>query len=173
MNELISQRAYARHRECRVSAVQRAIAEGRLVDCLKKNARGHWQITSLAAADKEWAKNTRPSPVKRAENKEAQRGLDDADVDYSEAKRRREIESLKVAKIQAEHQRLDLAERSGDLLSATQARADMVEVFTHVRTKLLGIPTRCKQRIQGLTNKDVKVIDSLVREALEALAEGN
>ena len=155
-----------------MSAVQRAIAEDRLVDCLEKNIQGHWQITSLEAADAEWAKNTRPSPTRKAENQEVQRDLDDADVNYQEAKRRREIEALKVAKIQAEHQRLDLEERSGDLISAKQAAADMAEDYAHVRTKLLGVSVRCRQRIQGLTNADAKVIDSLIRESLEALAEG-
>jgi phage terminase Nu1 subunit (DNA packaging protein) len=38
------------------------------------------------------------------------------------------------------------------------------------RNKLLGIPTRAKQRLPGLTTADVLILDALIREALEALS---
>lgn len=167
----LSQRAYAKHRGESHSAVQRAIAEGRLSTSLVE-VKGVKKIASAEAADTEWAAKTGPSAEARADNTKAQRELPDEQVDYPEAKRRKAIEDLKVARIQSEHHDLDLAKRRGDLLSATKVRADVVEDYLHVRTKLLGVPARCRQRIQNLSAADVKVIDGLIREALEELADG-
>ncbi len=174
----ISQRAYARHRaatfgHCSHAAVQRAISEGRLESSLVVNAKGVRKILSIEAADKEWAATTRPDAEQRAEDDAAERDLPDEQISLKEARRRREIETLRAAKADAEQRRLDLAERRGDLMSKSQMLADVAEEFAHVRTKLMGIPLRCKQRIPGLRNADVKIIDSLVREALENLADGN
>jgi phage terminase Nu1 subunit (DNA packaging protein) len=169
----LSQRAYAKLRGVSHSAVARAISEGRLETSLTTNAQGHKKIISAELANAEWEANTRPDADQRAEDDAAQGELPDEKISLKEARRRREIETLKLAKIQAEHQRLDLAERNGDLMSRSEMLADVAEEFAHVRTKLMGIPLRCKQRIPGLTNADVKVIDALVREALENLADGN
>jgi len=40
------------------------------------------------------------------------------------------------------------------------------------RTHLLGLPTRAKQRLPHLSNADLGVLDGLVRESLEELADG-
>lgn len=65
-----------------------------------------------------------------------------------------------------------LAEKRGELVPAADVEARLVSVFGMCRTKLLGIATRTRQRLPHLTGKDVAVIDSLVREALEDLAAG-
>lgn len=168
----ISQRAYARHRGCSAPSVQQAIAEGRLSKSLIK-VKGVAKIKSLKAADKEWAANTGPTASARVDTAKKQRGLPDDKIDFAEAKRRRAIEDLKVARNNAEHHALDLAERAGDLISAKQAREDVANDYAHVRTKMLGVSARCKQRIPGITNNGIKIIDDLIREALEELAGKN
>jgi phage terminase Nu1 subunit (DNA packaging protein) len=44
------------------------------------------------------------------------------------------------------------------------------EIITRARTKLLGIPTKAKQRIPDLDTDAIGVLDDIVREALEDLA---
>lgn len=169
--EPVSQRAYARHRKISQASVQTAIAAGRLSASLVE-VKGVKKISSLEAADAEWADKTGPTPEQRKDDTAAERLKPDEEVNFPEARRRKAIEDLKVARIQASHHELDLAERRGDLLSATKVHADVVEDYLHVRTKMLGVPARCRQRIQNLSGADVKVIDGLIREALEELAEG-
>ncbi len=125
----LSQRAYAKLRGVSHTAVRRAIAEGRLDTSLITDENGHRKIISAELADVEWASTTAPSMKEREADEQAQRELGDHDVSYKEARRRREIETLKVAKIQAEHQRLDLAERSGDLLSAERVNGELLALL--------------------------------------------
>lgn len=46
-----------------------------------------------------------------------------------------------------------------------------VEKFTRVRTSILGVPSKAKGRLPHLTHQDVRVIEELLREALQELAE--
>ncbi len=50
-------------------------------------------------------------------------------------------------------------------------QAKWAEVITISRTKVLGIPSKAKQRIPDLTQDQVVVLEDIVREALEELAE--
>lgn len=167
-NAPISQRAYALHRDCARSTVQEAIKRGTLSASLNSKK----QIKSYEAADAEWAANTRQSPEGSADDTLAERSLPDSKVSYTEARRRKEIQNLIQSKLATEQSELDTAERRGDLISKKEMGARLTTEYTHIRTKLLGLPTRCRQRLQHLTASDVQVINSLVREALEGLADG-
>jgi len=46
------------------------------------------------------------------------------------------------------------------------------KIVVGTRTHLLGLPTRAKQRLPHLSNADLGVLDGLVRESLEELADG-
>lgn len=168
----ISQKAYARHRDTKISTVQRAISSGRLSTSLTKDARGVTKIKTAKLADAEWLANTRPSAEANAKNLKAQRKLPVDKIDYNEARRRTQIEVLKQAKQSSETNERRLARERGDTISKEEAMADVVEAYTRVRTKLLGVPKRCKQRIPHLTVKEVGIIMGLQREALEELADG-
>lgn len=170
----ISQRAYAEHRGCVLSAVQRAIKDGRLSMSLTQDARGHNKIISAEVADREWEANTRPQP--RDPSEVDWDGDDDGEpeghISLMEATRLHEIEKWKRAKIKREGDELDLDKRRGDLITIEEARRTVIDEYTSVKTKLLGVPTRARQRLQHLTADDVRVIDDLIREALEALSSG-
>jgi phage terminase Nu1 subunit (DNA packaging protein) len=43
---------------------------------------------------------------------------------------------------------------------------------TIARTKLLGVPTRLRQRIPHLTLEEIAIAEELIRESLEELAGG-
>lgn len=173
----MSQRAYAEHRGCVLSAVQRAIKDGRLAMSLTKNSRGHTKIISAEVADREWAANTRPHPRDPIEveweDEESEDRDDGGHIAMAEAVRRHEVEKWRRAKLKRQSDELDLGQRRGELIPVDEARATVIEEYTVLKTKLLGIPTRARQRLQHLTADDVRTIDALVREALESLSTGD
>lgn len=185
---MVSQRAYAKHRGVSLAAVQKAIKDGRLAVSLTTDARGHKKILSAEAADNEWKATTRPPrPPPGFPEPEGFRIVlgDDEDDDledmadlpiesvpFQEAHRRLEIEKWLQAKIKRESDELDLAKRKGELLSVEEAHDTVIAEYTVLKTKLLGLPTRAAQRLPELTAAALEVLDELVREALEALSDG-
>lgn len=186
-------RAYAKRRGVSLAAVQRAIAEGRLERSVGER-KGRIAIADVELADAEWNERTRPARVdrpaqvaaaRRVADEELAAGLEalagprfdepepvDGDIPYHEARRRREVEAARREAIKRETEALELALRKGELIPADQARSDVVDLFTTVKTKLLGVAARVKQRLPHIAHEDVREIDSLVREALEDLASG-
>lgn len=150
----MSIRAYARHRGVNHSAVRRAIQSGRLAACLAYPG-GKPQIADPELADREWEASRRP----RADDPPQP-----PSEDYQAARARRESALATLAEMERD-------ERAGRLIDADRARAEVIDVFTQVRTKLLGIPHRLKQRRPELDAAAVREVDDLIREALEALAD--
>lgn len=68
---------------------------------------------------------------------------------------------------------LDVAERRGELIAVDQARADVIDKFSIVRTRILGVPSRIAQRLPAIADQVVPLLDELLREALEELADGD
>lgn len=87
----------------------------------------------------------------------------DVQASYWVAKARRESALADMAEI-------EVAERRGELISVDDARTDVSDKFTIVRTRILGVPTRIAQRLPKLAAEVVPVLDELLREALEELA---
>lgn len=83
--------------------------------------------------------------------------------DYDESRARTEH-------LKAELLELDRQQKEGLLVKAADVEHEWVEVITRARTKLMGIPTKAKQRIPDLDTDAIGVLDDIVREALEDLA---
>src|SRR5262245_50287802 len=63
----ISLRAYARHRDCTLAAVQKAIASGRIPpSAVKRNEAGELEAIDQVAADAAWLANTDPVEAARS-----------------------------------------------------------------------------------------------------------
>lgn len=164
----LSLRKYAEHRGVSHTAVQRAIKSKRLLESVEI-VNGRQQIRDVETADREWHANTRPtlanmaaaSPRRATEQPAEDVARTVPDINESRARREAALAGL------AE---LELEERRGKLVPVEEARATVIDRFTAVRTRLLGLPSRCRQQLPHLTDVDVRVIDDLVREALEELA---
>lgn len=158
MNEGISQRAYAKHRGCHHQAVREAIQAGRLSRSLTPDGR----IADIAAADAEWEANTyadrRPlsGPAGRLDEDEA--------PSLGEARARLDAAKAELAEI-------ELAEKKAELTPAADVEARLVNLFANCRTKLLGVPSRARQQDPALTNEQIALLESLMREALEDLSD--
>lgn len=179
----LSMRAYARRRGTSAVAVLRAIRRGRLKACLVLDEKGKAKIADPVLADAEWEANTdlsrAPGYVKeRAATRRTEQqaeppetdGRGDGPLSLTEASAQEKGWKAKLAE-------LDYRKKSGELveLSEVAARdrklmARLSEQFQQCRTKILAVPSRAKAAIPHLTATDVRTIDALLREALEALA---
>lgn len=173
----MSLRAYAKRRGQSLAAVQQAISERRLERSVGLH-KGRPAILDPDLADREWHERTRPRPTGSSLPSNAPPTVTDADdaiptgLSLIEAERLHAVERARLSRIKRETDELELAKLKGELVLADEARATVVDLFSTVRTKLLGVAARVKQRLPHIAHEDVREIDSLVREALEDLAEG-
>lgn len=171
----ISLSAYARHRKARGltggshEAIRKAISTGRLVESIVMVS-GKPKIASTEVADFEWNKHTRKSVPSTRHAPSQSPALEE--MSFNEARRLREIATWKLTEARADTEALNLREREGELIETEKAREDVRSIFAEIRTKLLGVPTRLKQRRPDTSSNTIGVLDSLIREALEALADG-
>lgn len=193
-DEGLSVRAYARHRGVSHTAVQRAIARGRLSRSLGKNAAGEWRIVNVELADQEFDANgdlTRaPAVIKEREAARHTGGTppvppvppapdsdneDEPSTDGDPGSVPTGTMTLAEAAAQEKAWKARLAElqyreKTGELVDARAVEMKTVEVFTRCRTKLLGVPSKLKTRLPHLTPADLRAIDAELRAALEELA---
>ena len=88
---------------------------------------------------------------------------EDAIPDYDESRARTEH-------LKAELLELERKQKEGQLIRADEVEAKWVEIVTLARTKILGIPTKAKQRIPDLDTDAIGLLDDIVRETLEDLS---
>jgi hypothetical protein len=185
---IMSLAEYARHRGVTKAAVTFAIRDGRIQTVTDHD--GKRRIDS-AIADEQWRLNTASGggatmsePVEErqaapvAPSPTAQVGFDEkllllpdrpeiamngADNSYARARAHKEHFLAK----QAEQ---DYLQAAGKLVDVAIIKKEWTAVATTVRTKVLGIPSKAKQRIPDLTHEQFLAIEKLVRESLEDLS---
>lgn len=150
--KLMGVRDYARHRKCAPSTVEEAIDSERLSKSVTRDEKGRPRIDALLA-DAEWAATTDVAhdPTKPPPS-------------FQESRARHEAAKAGLAEVK-------LRERLGELVVAAEVQANLEDVFARCRTKLLGVTSRLRQQLPHLTGPDLELVDSLLREALEDLAE--
>ena len=173
----MSLRAYARHRGVALSAVQKAIATGRIhpepdgsIDPAKADAQ--WdRHTRTAQPTTPRATTTRPPPVSQpAPPPPMPQASDDArGVDYHKARAVRETYSARLAKLEFE-------ERTGKLISKDEVDIKYFQLARQLRDRMQQIPRKVAPEIVALVvaDPDVRgvtdILDVAIREALEDLA---
>jgi hypothetical protein len=159
-------------------AVYKAVKDGRLSykDCVD----GTVSVNSETMRE-EWARNTQtrigigPKPASDGGERPALRNREErmspritktneAIPDYDESRARTEH-------LKAELLELDRKQKEGLLVPVADVEAKWVEIAVLVRTKVLGIPTKAKQRIPDLDVDAITALDDIVRETLEELAD--
>ena len=86
-----------------------------------------------------------------------------------------EVPDYNTSRARTEHLKAELLElerqqKEALLVPAAEIEAKWVEIITLARTKILGIPTKAKQRIPDLDVSAITVLDDIVRETLEDLS---
>ena len=112
-----------------------------------------------------WEKNTVPyTPFINDGVKEVAEGKDAPSFNQSRAKREQMMARL------AE---IDVAEREKELVKSDEVKENWIQIVTLARTKVLGIPSKAKQRIPDLDTNAMTLLEEIVRETLEDLASEN
>lgn len=167
--EPTSLRAYARHRGVSVEAVSKAVMAGRLKESVVV-IRGKPKIANIEVADREWGANTRPRVDQPQPQTAEETAVSIVAPDYLKSRALREAAAARREAALADMAEIEVAEKRGELVPADEARAHIIEKFTVVKTRILGVPTRIAQQLPELAAAVVPVVDSLLREALEELA---
>jgi len=84
--------------------------------------------------------------------------------DYNESRARSEFEKANLLE-------LERKQKEKLLLPADQVERVWANTVATVKTKLLAVPTRLRQRIPHLSLEEVAIADELIRESLQELAE--
>ncbi len=85
------------------------------------------------------------------------------------------IPEYEESRARTEHLKAELLElerkaKEKDLVPMTEVQSTWENIVTTARTKLLGVPTKAKQRIPDLDTNAMAHLDDIIREALEELA---
>ncbi len=187
---------YAKRRGCSKVAVSKAISGGRLTASVGRDEHGRPLIVDADLADREWEERTRPrgdaappaprvpapsraaEPVPAHARDQVERASRAAPAPlpagvplYNVSQAVRAAASARREAAAADIAELELASKRGQLIDAEEARADVLAAFSLVKTRLLAVPSRVAQRLPDLAATVEPVVDELIRDALEELAD--
>ena len=86
--------------------------------------------------------------------------------DFNTSRSKREAMMARLAEI-------DVEEREKVLVSAAAVKTSWAQIISLARTKVLGIPSKAKQRIPDLDTSAMTCLEDIVRESLEDLASSD
>jgi phage terminase Nu1 subunit (DNA packaging protein) len=172
----LSYRAFALKLGISHQAVSKAVMVGTIpAPFVGKDERGRPCILRPDHAAAAWRRNRDPTKVRErlAENRKATPACTKLPAKTKVPARPSQAESRAIeADYKARMARLDYEERVRDLVSSGWMETRLTEVFAVVRNRLLGLPSKAKSLIPRLTVADVELLENLVRDDLEALADG-
>lgn len=157
-------------------AVYAAVKQGRLSVI---NARDGRVLVNSETMREEWAKNTQKrigrGPKPPASEPKALRPREERVPSGRISRTTEAIPEYEESRARTEHLKAELLElerkqKESLLVPAAEIEAKWVEIVTQARTKMLGIPTKAKQRIPDLDSDAMSVLEDIVRETLEDLS---
>lgn len=167
MRELLSLRAYARHRAVNLSAVQKAIASGRISTV--SDGKGRARIDP-AVADIQWAQNTNPLQQERGSLKDFERTQADLTSAYSlplaGEKNPVQTSALSEEKAETENVRrqlleIQLAQKRGELVRADDISRALANKLKAAQEHLNTMADRLAPILAAET--DVSKVDEMLR----------
>jgi len=164
--ELVTAAQFSRDIKVTKAAVSKALKSGRL-DEAKVNRDGKVFLVKDKAFSI-WEQTSDPSHP-RARKKDVVKtiGVSGEDVpSFNESRAKREAMMARLAEI-------DVEEREKLLVPSEEVKNAWIQLVTIAKTKVLGIPTKAKQRIPDLDKGAMALLDEIVRETLEDLAVEN
>jgi hypothetical protein len=161
--ELVSAAQFSRDIKVTKAAVSKALKNGRL-DEAKVNREGK-VFLEKEKAFRIWEQTSDPSQPRA--RKTAIAVSDNEELpSFNESRAKREAMMARLAEIEVE-------EKEKVLVPSEDVKRSWVQLVTIAKTKVLGIPTKAKQRIPDLDKGAMALLDEIVRETLEDLAVEN
>ena len=164
--ELVTAAQFSRDIKVTKAAVSKALKSGRL-DEAKVNRDGKVFLVKDKAFNI-WEQTSDPSQP-RARKKDVVKTIGSSGEDvpsFNESRAKREAMMARLAEI-------DVEEREKLLVPSEEVKNAWIQLVTIAKTKVLGIPTKAKQRIPDLDKGAMALLDEIVRETLEDLAVEN
>ena len=159
----MSLRAFARKLGVNHTAVVKAVREGRLVRSVTRKPSGQPMITDVELALKEWAGQVAPAEPSDPLTAPPPPSAPAEPKTLTAARLQKAIEQVRAL-------RLANDEKAGKLAPVEDMERRFTTRVVAARTRLLGVPSRAKQRLPHLTTADLAVLDELIREALDELS---
>ncbi len=160
--KLMSEREFARKMGASLSSVQRRREAGRLPKSASTGPKGE-RLIDPGLGREEW---DRCAPVSITPAGSPTPDVTGSLEEYQIARTRREAALASLAED-------ELRKSRGELVEAAGVHERLVTLFTNARTKVLGVPSKARQQLPSLTRAYLAVIEDLLREALEGLADGD
>lgn len=162
----LSVAAFAKRVGLTHEAIRKAIKTGRVVKSVVW-IDGQPKIADPDLAKVELTANTRPR-IDHARDE----GDADLDQSYNRSRAEREAALARLDAARADLAEIELEEKRGSIISVQEVEDRLTGVFASCRTKLLGVPSRCRQADPTITSDQAAKIEELIREALEDLSAG-
>jgi len=159
---LISRSEAARLKNVTPQAVYKAINQGRVTPVVDNDGK---VMLDKDAFETDWEKTYHPNQMKKANNyhKPRQKAVISDIPAYEESRAR--TEHLKAELLDIERK-----QKEKDLVDSKQVQAKWLEVISIAKNKVLGIPSKAKQRIPELDVSAMNCLEDIVRESLEEIA---
>ena len=162
---LITAADFSRLKKVSKAAVHKAMSSGRLTGAVLEKDGRKW-LHQERAFDL-WERNTDPSKQYREAKAHEVGATPDGEIpSFNESRAR--TEHLKAELLQ-----LEFDEKAETLVKSDEIKADWLQIVTTARTKVLGIPSKAKQRIPDLDENAMTMLENIVRETLEDLVTEN
>jgi hypothetical protein len=197
--DLVSLREFARRKGVSLQAVQNGIKSLRVTPV--RDASGKCQGLDWDTEAAKWDNNANPGKKQSAEvrhNIQPQKVVPKATAPKTrgrpakaptepregepneQAPQSAEVLASKlfaVSRSRKEKALADSAELARDeqlklLVRADQVKLEWMRMVKAAQTKILGIPSKCKNKIPGINIKTIQLIEEACREALEEMADG-
>jgi len=159
---LISRSEAARLKNVSPQAVYKAINQGRVTPVVDNDGK---VMLDKDAFESDWEKVYHPNQMKKSNNyhKPRQKAVVTDIPAYEESRAR--TEHLKAELLDIERK-----QKEKDLVDSKQVQAKWLEVISIAKNKVLGIPSKAKQRIPELDVSAMNCLEDIVRESLEEIA---
>ena len=158
----LSVSAFAREVGVDPKMVRKAIKSGRLLHSLGRSDSGKTMIADPTLAHQEWVQNRDDGKIR---DKNGHKLTGHAKL-MSIADERRRLIQAQLRKIEQA-----IRVRAGELVPAREMEMRFTTRVITARTKLLGMLSRAKQLIPHLTVTEIAILEGLIRESLEELAD--
>jgi phage terminase Nu1 subunit (DNA packaging protein) len=160
---LISRSEAARLKNVTPQAVYKAINQGRLTPVVDNDGK---VMLDKDAFVEDWEKTYHPNQMKKASNyhKPRQKAVVSDIPAYEESRAR--TEHLKAELLEIERK-----QKEEQLVSSKEVKATWLQLIALAKTKVLGIPSKAKQRIPDLDVSAMNCLEDIVRESLEEIAD--
>tara|TARA_R100000234_G_C4998201_1_gene179021 strand:+ start:95 stop:595 length:501 start_codon:yes stop_codon:yes gene_type:complete len=159
---LISRSEAARLKNVTPQAVYKAINQGRVTPVVDNDGK---VMLDKDAFESDWEKTYHPNQMKKVNNyhKPRQKAVSSNIPAYEESRAR--TEHLKAELLEIERK-----QKEQQLVDSKQVQAKWLEVISIAKNKVLGIPSKAKQRIPELDVSAMNCLEDIVRESLEEIA---